>query len=144
MPYRYIERLPRFYAIAIESIECHLDAFLCYMESLGAEDEDVYMEALGESLEGNANFWLYTLAPGSITGYDMFTKLLREEWGKNIEPNNYCVFEDQADKDDQHNHNEITDDSPYQIDYSSPEPTMNMPMNDPLMQENDDEQMSTL
>ena len=49
------------------------------MEAYRAEDEDVYMQALGESLDGNANFWLYTLAPGSITGYDMFTKLLREE-----------------------------------------------------------------
>ena len=48
------------------------------MEAYGAEHEDVYMRALGESLGGNANFWLYTLAPGSIIGYVMFTKLLRE------------------------------------------------------------------
>ena len=86
-----------------------MDAFWYYKESLGAEDEYVCMRALGESLGGNANFWLYTLAPRSITGYDMFTKLLREEWGKNtdksIQPNNNdCVVEDQSDKDDQDNH----------------------------------------
>ena len=51
------------------------------MESLGTEHEDVYMRALCESLGANVNFWLYMLAPGSITGYDMFTKLLRDEWG---------------------------------------------------------------
>ena len=54
------------------------------MEAYGAEHEDVYMRALGESLGGNAIFWLYTLAPGSITGYNMFTEILREEWGKII------------------------------------------------------------
>ena len=41
----------------------------------------------------------------------MFTKLLKEEWGKKIDqsihPNNDCVVEDQSDKDDQDNHNEI-------------------------------------
>ena len=55
------------------------------MKAYRVEDEDVYMRALGKSLEGNVIFWLYTLAPGSITGYDMFTKLLRDEWGKNID-----------------------------------------------------------
>ena len=79
---RYIKGLPRFYANAIESIKSHLDDFWCYMESLGAEDGDVYMRTLSESLGGNASFWLYQLAPGSITSYDMFTNLLREEWGK--------------------------------------------------------------
>ena len=59
MPNKYIERLPRFYANAIESIESHLDAFWCYMESLGTEHEDVYIGSLGESLGGNANFLLY-------------------------------------------------------------------------------------
>ena len=63
MPKRYSEGLPRFFANFVESIESHLDAFWCYMESLGAEHEDVYMRALGESLGGNANFLLYTLAP---------------------------------------------------------------------------------
>ena len=103
MPKRYSEGLPCFFANSIKSIESHLDDFWCYMESLGAEHEDVYMQALGESLGGNANFWLYTLAPGSITGYDMFTDLLRKEWGESIDesmhPNNDCVVEDQSNKD---------------------------------------------
>ena len=43
MPKRYIEGLPRFFANSVESIESHLDALWCYMESLGAEHEDVYM-----------------------------------------------------------------------------------------------------
>ena len=122
MPNRYSEGLPHFFANSIESIESHLDSFWCYMESLGAEHEDVYMQALGESLGGNVDFWLYTLAPGSITGYNMFTYLLRKAWGRNIDksihPNNDCVLEDQADKDDHDNHNKITDDFPYQIDNS--------------------------
>ena len=98
MPKTYSEGLPRFFANSIESIKSHVDAFWCYMESLGTEHEDVYMQALGESFRGNANFWLYTLALGSITRYDMFTDLLREEWGKSIDksidPNNDCVVED--------------------------------------------------
>ena len=115
MPKGYSEGLPRLYANAIESIEKILDVVSYYMEAYRAEDEDVYMQALGESLEGNANFWLYTLAPRSITGYDMFTKLLRDEWGKNIQKsiqpcNNDCGVEDHSNKDDQDNHNEITDD----------------------------------
>ena len=102
IPKGYSEGLPRFYANSIESIESHLDVFWCYMESLGVEHEDVYMRALGESLGGNADFLLYTLAPWSITRYHMFTYLLRELWGKNINKsihqNNDCVVEDQADK----------------------------------------------
>ena len=75
----------------------------CYMESMGADHEDVYMRALCESLGGNADYWLYTLAPGSIIGYDMFTDLLRKEWGESIDesmhPNNDFVVEDQSVKD---------------------------------------------
>ena len=114
MPIGYNEGLPRFYANPIESIEKHLDVVWYYMEAYGVEHEDVYMRALGESLGGNADFWLYTLAPGSIIGYDMFIDLLRKEWVKSIDksihPNNGCVVENQSDKDDQDNHNEITDD----------------------------------
>ena len=81
------------------------------MESLGTEHEDVYMRSLYEYLGGNTDFWLYTLAPGSITGYDMFTDLLRKEWGKSINksinPNNDCVVEDQSDEDNQDNHSQI-------------------------------------
>ena len=108
MPKRYSEGLPRFFATSVESIESHLDACWCYMESMGAEHEDVYMRGLCESLGGNTDYWLYTLAPGSITGYNMFTNLLRKEWGESIDesihPNNDCVVEDQSDEDDQDNH----------------------------------------
>ena len=148
MPKGYSEGFPRYYANAIESIEKHLDSIWYYMEAYGAEHEDVYMRALGESLGGNANFWLYTLAPESITRYDMFTELLRKEWGKivdeSMQPNNDCLVEDQSDEDDQDNHSEITDDFLYQIDSSSPDPTMDMPLNDSSMQENNDEKMSPL
>ena len=85
MPKRYSEGLPCFFVNPVESIESHWDDFWCYMESLGAEHDDVYMQALGESLGGNADFWLYTLASGSITGYYMLTDLLRKECGKSIE-----------------------------------------------------------
>ena len=118
------------------------------MEAYRAEDEDVYMQALGESLEGNANFWLYMLAPGSITGNNMFTKLLREEWGKKIDEfiqlDNDGVVEEQSDKDHKDNHKEPTYDFPYQIYSSSPIPTIDMPLNEFLIQENNDEKISTL
>ena len=43
----------------------------------------------------------------------MFTMLLREGWGKNIDefiqPNNDCVVEGLSDKDDQDRYNKITD-----------------------------------
>ena len=58
MPKGYSEGLPRFYVNAIESIEKHLDAVWYYMEAYGAEDEDVYMRALCESLGGNVDYWL--------------------------------------------------------------------------------------
>ena len=61
-----------------------------------------------------------------------------------MQPNNDCVVEDQSDEDDQDNHNDITGDFLYQIDSSSPDPTVDMPLNDSSMQENNDEQMSTL
>ena len=80
----------------------HSDACWCYMESLGAEHEDIYMRALCESLGCNVDFWLYTLAPRFITKYDMFTDLLIKEWGKSIDksiqPNNDCVVEDQSNE----------------------------------------------
>ena len=79
----------------------------------------------------------------------MFTKLLKEESGKNInksiQPNNDCVVEDQSNKNDQDNHNEITDDFIYQINSSSLDPTSNVPLNDLATREHDDnEQISTL
>ena len=61
-----------------------------------------------------------------------------------MQPNIDYVVEDQADKDDQYNHNKITDDFPYQIDSSFPDSAMNMPLNDLSIQENGDEEMQTL
>ena len=61
-----------------------------------------------------------------------------------MQPNNECLVEDQSDEDDQDNHSEIMHDFLYQIDSSSPDPTIDIPLNDFSMQENNDEQMSTL
>ena len=77
------------------------------MESWGAKDEDVYMHALGASLNGDAKLWFDHLESGSITGYDMFTDQLIEEWGVDIKQSieeqldDDCVNEDQFDEDDQ-------------------------------------------
>ena len=57
-------------------------------------------------------------------------------------PNNDCLVENQFDEDDQDNHSEIIDDFLYQIDSSSPDPTMEVPLNDSSMEENNDEKMS--
>ena len=61
-----------------------------------------------------------------------------------MQPNSDCLVEDKFDEDDQDNYSEITDDFLYQIDSSSPDPTIDMHLNDFSMQENNDEQMSTL
>ena len=55
------------------------------MESRGADNEDVYMRALGQSLQGNVQLWFDHLAPESIIGYDMFTDLLMDSWNRNID-----------------------------------------------------------
>ena len=77
----------------------------------------------------------------------MFIDLLRKEWGESIDesihPNSDCVVEDQSDKDNQDNHNEITDNIPHQTDSSSPDPIVDMPLNDSSMEESDDDQIST-
>ena len=60
------------------------------------------MRALGECLEGSARWWFDHLALRSIIGYDMFTKLLIDEWGENIDESieeqlaNDYVDEDQS------------------------------------------------
>ena len=93
----------------------------------GADDEDVYMWALGESLDGDSCLWFNHLMPISVTSYDMFTDLLKKEWGENIdEPSepqsrNDCDVEDQFDEDEQDKNDDISNDCPYQIDFSSPE-----------------------
>ena len=82
-----------------------------HMEVRGADDEDVYMQALGESLDGDAHLWFDHLAPRSFPGYDMFTNLLKKEWGENIEEpselqsSNDCDVEDQFDEDN-HDHDD--------------------------------------
>ena len=73
MPNDYIRRMPWFNGNKDISIESHLDILWDYMESRGANNEDVYMRALGESLQGDVQLWFDHLAPGSVTGYDMFT-----------------------------------------------------------------------
>ena len=71
MPNDYIKRLPRF--SGNNPIEGYLDIFWLYMESWCAKDEDVYMHALGASLDGDAKLWFDHLEPVSIIGCDMFT-----------------------------------------------------------------------
>ena len=61
-----------------------------------------------------------------------------------MQPHNDCVVVDQSAKDDQDNHNKITNNFPYQIDSSSPDPTVDMPLNDSSMQESDANQIPTL
>ena len=51
MPKRYSEGLPCFFANSIKSIEIHLDAFWCYIESLGTKHEYVCMESIGDPYE---------------------------------------------------------------------------------------------
>ena len=54
MPNDYTRRLPQFNGNKDISIEIHLDILWDYMEIRGADNEDVYMQALGESLRGDA------------------------------------------------------------------------------------------
>ena len=60
------------------------------MEIRGADNEDVYMRALGESLRGDVQLWFDQLAPESITGYDMFTEFLIDKWGRNTDNSLEC------------------------------------------------------
>ena len=61
----------------------------------------------------------------------MFTELLKDEWGDNIEESTKepssdgCVVEDQFDEDNQVDVDETTNDCPYQVDFSSPKPVTN-------------------
>ena len=50
----YIKNLPCFRGNNAKSIEDHLQILWDHMEVRGADDEDVYMRALGESLDGDA------------------------------------------------------------------------------------------
>ena len=84
MPNDYTRRLPQFYGNKDISIESHLDILWDYMEIRGTNNEDVYMRALGESLQGDVQLWFDHLAPGSITGYDMFMGMLIDKWGRTL------------------------------------------------------------
>ena len=81
------------------------------MEIRGAYNEDVYMRALGESLRGDVQLWFDHLAPESITGYDMFTDLLIDKWGRNTDNSVEC-----ESNNDQYIGNLLS-----QLDHSSPE-----------------------
>ena len=60
------------------------------MEIRGVDNEDVYMQALGESLRGDVQLWFDHLTPQSITGYDMFTDLLINQQGRNTNDSSKC------------------------------------------------------
>ena len=49
-------------------------------DSYETEAEDVYMVSLKASLEGNAQGLFDRFPPGSVDGYDTFTKKLIEDW----------------------------------------------------------------
>ena len=80
----------------------------------------------------------------------MFTDLLIEEWGVGIKQyideqlGDDCVNENQFGEDDQESNDEIADDCPHGFYFSSPEPIVDMPLNDSSMQENDYDQISTI
>ena len=135
MPNDYTKELPCFSGNNSISIEGYLDVFWWYMESQGAEDEDVFMHALGAALYGDAKLWFNHLEKGFITGYNMFTDLLKKKWGKNIDKSieeqlgDDCVNENQYEEDHQENDDELTNDCPYQNDCSDE-------LSDPSIREN--------
>ena len=45
------------------SVESHLDTLWDYMEIRGADNQDVYMRALGASSRGDVQLWFDHLAP---------------------------------------------------------------------------------
>ena len=78
MPKKYFDKLPKFNGLLVIPIEEHIESVWNYMDAYGAEAEDVYMVALKASLEGDARGWFDRLPPGSVHGYDTFTKKLIE------------------------------------------------------------------
>ena len=115
MPKNYTRRMPRFNGSKDISIESHLDILWDYMESRGANNEDVYMRALGESLQGDVQLWFDHLAPGSITGYDMFTDLLIDSWSRNTDKILECQSSNDCVIDNQYINHVLS-----QLDHSSP------------------------
>ena len=83
------------------------------MESRGTDNEDVYMQALGESLQEDVQLWFDHLAPGSITGYDMFTDLLINSWSRNTDDSLEC--------ESSNDYNQYIGEVLSQLDHSSPD-----------------------
>ena len=81
----------------------------------GADNEDVYMRALGDSLRGDVQLWFHHLAPKSIKGYDMFTDLLIDKWGRNNDNSLDCQSSNDCSVDNQYIDNFLS-----QLDHSSP------------------------
>ena len=86
------------------------------MEIRGAENEDVYMRALGESLRRDVQLWFDHLAPESITGYDMFTDLLIDSRSRNTDKILECQSSNDCAVDNQYIDNVLS-----QLDHSSPD-----------------------
>ena len=72
------------------------------MEIRGADNADVYMQALGESLRGDVRLWFDHLAPKYIIGYDMFTDMLIDKWGRNTENSLECQSSNDCAIDNQY------------------------------------------
>ena len=113
MPNDYTRRLPQFSGNNEISIESHLDILWDYMEIRGVNNEDVFMRALGESLQGDVQLWFDHLAPESITGYDMFTDLLIDKWGRNTDDSLEC--------ESSNDYNQYIGNLLSRLDHSSPE-----------------------
>ena len=111
MPNDYIRRLPQFSGNNDISIESQLDTLWNYMEIRGVNNEDVYMQALGESLQEDVQLWFDHSAPGSVTGYDMFTDLLIDIWSRNTD--------DSLDCESRNDYNQYIGNMLSQLDHSS-------------------------
>ena len=112
----YTRRMPQFNGNKDISNESHLDILRDYMEIRGADNEDVYMRALRESLRGDVQLWFDHLAPESITRYDMFTYLLIDKWGRNTDNSLECKSRNVCAVDNQYIENLLS-----QLYHSSPE-----------------------
>ena len=86
MPDKYFDKLLKFNGSSAISIEEHIESVWNYMDAYRAEAEDVYMVSLKASLEGDSRSWFDRFPPGSVDGYNNFTRKLIEDWSTN--PNN--------------------------------------------------------
>ena len=67
-------------------------------------------------MQGDVQLWFDHLAPESITGYDMFTYLLIDKWGRNTENSLKCQSSNDCVVD-----NQYIDEVLSQLDHSSPD-----------------------